>query len=336
MAAKRDAAPPTTVLNPAARLLWRSQDSVQLELGGRRVVVDGVGRAGVRQLIGRPDGADERPVDTATIDSLTADGYVWPAPVRDDDPRCVPARPRLAGELVALAARHGDSAAELLSARSHATVAIEGPGRISGLLAAVLGSAGVGSLRIAERGAAGLGHALPGGTDPGDEGAPLLAAIGRAVARVAPDVHTAAPTYGDRPDLTVLAVDEPLDGERRAALHATETVHLVVSLHAGRAVVGPLVIPGLTSCLRCADLHRVDRDPAWDALAVQLSQPHRSAGAAEVATAVTAAGVAAAEILRFLDGDEPATVEGTLEILAPDWRVRRRSWPAHPDCDCMR
>ena len=36
-------------------------------------------------------------------------------------------------------------------------------------------------------------------------------------------------------------------------------------------VVGPLVIPGLTSCLRCADLHRRDRDPAWHALAVQLT-----------------------------------------------------------------
>jgi len=328
--------PPTAVLNPATRLLWRTHDSVQLELGGHRIVIDGVGQAGVRQLIGRRDAADERPVDAETIALLAEHGFVWTAPIGDDDPRRVPARPRLAGELVALAARHGDSAAELLSARGQATVAIEGPGRISALLATVLAAAGVGSLRVAERGAARLGHALPGGTDRADEGVPLLAAIGRAVARVAPDVHTAAPTYGDRPDLTVLLMDEPVDSERRAALHATETVHLVIRLDADRAVIGPLVIPGLTSCLRCADLHRVDRDPAWDALAVQLSQPHRGAGAAEVATAVTAAGVAAAEILRYLDGDQPATVEGTLEVLSPDWRVRRRSWPAHPDCECMR
>jgi hypothetical protein len=99
-------------------------------------------------------------------------------------------------------------------------------------------------------------------------------------------------------------------------------------------VVGPLVIPGLTSCLRCADLHRLDRDPGWTALAVQLTLPHRQADASPVCLATMLGGLAAAQALTFLDGGQPATIEGTLEWEPPDWRLRRRSWPTHPDCDC--
>ena len=38
----------------------------------------------------------------------------------------------------------------------------------------------------------------------------------------------------------------------------------------GQGLVGPLVVPGVTSCLTCADLHRADRDSAWPAVAMQL------------------------------------------------------------------
>jgi hypothetical protein len=101
-------------------------------------------------------------------------------------------------------------------------------------------------------------------------------------------------------------------------------------------VVGPLVLPGLTSCLRCADLHRRDRDPAWTALAVQLTVARRHGGASDVALATIVAGVTAQQALAYLDGGEPAVIEGTLEMQSPDWRIRRRSWPVHPDCDCGR
>ena len=30
----------------------------------------------------------------------------------------------------------------------------------------------------------------------------------------------------------------------------------------------------------------------------------------------------------------PATVNGTLEVVLPDWQWRRRTWPPHPSCNC--
>jgi bacteriocin biosynthesis cyclodehydratase domain-containing protein len=330
-----------TLLHPAARLLWRSANEAQIEIGTRRVVLDGIGTDAVRRLIGRGAGAGGDPALPTLQARLVEAGYLWtdtlprePDPTASDARRTV-AHPRLAGELTALSARAGERAAELVAARRHCTVVVHGTGRVGPYLAGVLAAAGVGRVHAVDSVPARLHHAMPGGLTPGDEGTPFAAASAAAAERQAPDVVCVPAPFGEPPDLVVLAVDEPVDEERRAALHARSCAHLLVRVSGGHGVVGPLVLPGLTSCLRCADLHRLDRDPAWNALAVQLTLPHRAAVASEVALATVIAGLAAVQALDFLDGGRPATIEGSLEMHLPDWRLRRRTWPVHPECDCM-
>src|SRR5664279_358909 len=323
-----------TVLSPAARVLWRSEESVQLELGTRRLLLEGLSASTVRHLIGRaarPPAGTLEPGFAQVQARLVEAGFLWSERGAEGDPRWAPPLPRLAGELVALSTRHGDQAAEVLSARSHYAVVIHGAGRVGAHVAAVLAAAGVGRVHVLDHTPVRLHQTLPGGVRPADEGVPLSSAATAAVLRAAPNADTTAPPLGDHPDLVVLAVDEPIDVERNEAMHSRGCAHLLVQLAPDHGVVGPLVLPGLTSCLACADLHRRDRDPAWTALAVQLSLPHRSATASEVAVATVMGGLAALEALRFLDGGQPSTIEATLEMHQPDWRVRRRSWPAHPD-----
>jgi bacteriocin biosynthesis cyclodehydratase domain-containing protein len=348
---------PRTVLHPAGRLLWRAPQEAQVEVGSRRVVIAGVGTEAVRHLIGKAAGGNT--ADTAgTTDAadgvaalqraLVEVGLLWPRWTDNADSagsaqsaggaadlRFAPPRPRLAPELTALAARAGETASELLSARRHASVVVHGAGRAGAHLAAILAAAGVGRVHVADTATVRLHHAVPGGLTPADEGAPLAQAATTAIHRHAPDADCLPLPFGERPDLVVLALDAPIDGERRNALHARGCAHLLVRLSSAAGVIGPLVLPGLTSCLRCADLHRLDRDPAWNALAVQLTLPHRANVASEVALATVIAGFAAMQALEFLDGGRPATIEGALEMALPDWRVRRRTWPVHPDCDCM-
>ena len=69
-------------------------------------------------------------------------------------------------------------------------------------------------------------------------------------------------------------------------------------------------------------------------LATQLALPRRYGPSTDVVVATITAGVAALQALAFLDGADPAAVDGTLELRLPDWRVRRRSWTPHPSCDC--
>ena len=326
-------------LGPATRLLWRSPESVHLELGDRAVVVDGLPTDIVRRVAspttptGPPPPGDDH--SDAALADLAAGGYLWPRPEGEDDRLRMPPEPRLAGELAALAVRHGTNAAAVLRARRSAAVEISGRSRIATQLATVLAAAGVGRVHCAADGVARLHQVAPGGIAMSDEGDLLSVATERALRRVAPQVDTAPVALGERPQLTVLAVDGPVPDERHTALHATDAPYLTVSLGLESGVVGPLVLPGLTSCLRCADLHRRDRDPAWPALAVQLAVQRRYGPASAAALATILAGVAAQQVLAFLDGDEPACLEGTIELHLPDWRLRRRSWPPHAECGCL-
>jgi hypothetical protein len=318
------------VLNPAARLLWRSPSVLQVEIGSWRTLVDELEPRRLRSLL---TGAGDDVTDSAAME-LQRLGILWPAADDDPDPRRVPPRPWLATELAALTVQSGQGAADALQRRARSVIAVHGANRAAAQVAAVLAASGIGHVFLADASHANLAATLPGGATPEDEGRLLSAAAADAVQRAAPGADTSPLPFGERPDLVVLASDEPVDPEQRDALHARGCAHLLVQLGAGFGAVGPMVLPGVTSCLSCVDLHRVDRDPAWPALAVQLAQRPRSGTPAGAALATAVGGLAALQALAHLDGLRPAAIEGTIELHLPDWRLRRRSWPVHPSCTC--
>ncbi|HZG91662.1 MAG TPA: TOMM precursor leader peptide-binding protein, partial [Pseudonocardia sp.] len=201
--------------------------------------------------------------------------------------------------------------------------------------AAGLGLAGIGTVHVRAGGpvmAADLGTGLV----DADRGRPREEAAATAVAALAPDVLTGPPPARLAADLVVLAdalVPEP---EQVAALHAARTAHLVVRLRDGTGVVGPLVLPRRTACLRCLDLHRNDHDPAWPRVAAQLiGRPGRADPACVTATAA----LATAQALTALDGisggaQAPAVLDATLELDVAAGTLVRRDWTPHPDCGC--
>ncbi|MBV9822029.1 MAG: thiamine biosynthesis protein ThiF [Actinobacteria bacterium] len=332
--------PPTSRrLNRAAVVLWRSRRSVQLELGDRRIVVAGVEPEQLSALLWRPAGslaARPSPARTAGLAELTAlldaAGFLTTAPGREGDLPALPAR--LSAELGALAAQFGDEAVPALRTRRKASVAVHGTSRLATVVASILAAAGVGWIQLVQDGEVAAGDSCPGGVTPADEGRRFARAAAEAVRRYAPDVDTGTAPPGHRPDLVLLTDPVPLDPALRGALHHDEVAHLPASVDGRRAVVGPLVLPGRTSCLNCADLHRTERDPAWPMLAVQLAgRPRRRIGS-DVALCLATAGVAAGQALAHLDRQRPATLAASLEWQWPDWRLRRRSWPAHYGCDC--
>ena len=137
---------------------------------------------------------------------------------------------------------------------------------------------------------------------------------------------------GIETDLTIIA-SERLECDRVLAegLLRSDQPHLVLRPRAGGVVVGPLVLPGETACLRCTDLVRRDADPAWPTLLPQLL---RIRTPVTPALAGWAGGVAAVQALAFLQGSTPETCGATLEVTAADLLTRRRAWPMHPGCGC--
>jgi hypothetical protein len=134
------------------------------------------------------------------------------------------------------------------------------------------------------------------------------------------------------PDLTIVA-SERIECDRvlGEGLVRSDQPHLFIRVRPGGVLVGPLVLPGRTVCLRCTDLTRRDADPAWPTVLQQLC---RSRVPVSPVLASWAASVASTQALSLLGGAIPETCGATLEIAAPDYRTRWRSWPLHPGCGC--
>lgn len=96
-------------------------------------------------------------------------------------------------------------------------------------------------------------------------------------------------------------------------------------------VIGPIVEPGTGPCLRCLELHRLDADPAWPALATQVLGRRGCAESALLATEGAAA-VGRLVLARLEGGAAEASVS-----LRIDGRTGERTtmpWLLHPDCGC--
>lgn len=247
-----------------------------------------------------------------------------------------PTDPRSAHTLAALlAAVDGVHTVAELTARAESTGM---PGHEVHQVLAELGAAGV--LRWRERaGSRTVPPVTVHGRGPlADTVAAGLTALGvpvRAGRGTALGGDLAGAPAGD-PSLVVLTDDLVIDPCLVSDLVAGGVAHLHVRLRDGTGLVGPLVLPGRSSCLRCADLHRADADPEWPSLAAQLLG---RTGSGSVATVAATSALAVAQVEHLLDGPSahpqpPTSVGATLELDLGAARLRRREWPAHPRCGC--
>jgi hypothetical protein len=365
------------IINPGLRRLWR--DSATLQLGvdaGHAIVLSGVGSdaAGVLELL---DGTRTRAQLLAEATApgrelvalLEAEGVLDDAaadPLGSTNPPALE-RDRLAPDRASLSLRTDGprGARTALRRRRASIVRVRGAGRVGAHVATLLAAAGVGSVIVDDAGVARPSDTAPGGLRLDDVGRPRSVAAGRAIARACrPPAPRRRPATPVRPDLVVITPTGPpvADADEATDLERAMVPHLIAGVRETTGVVGPLVLPGRSSCLGCQHLHRTDRDPAWPLLVAQLTRrPDVGVDPCDVTLAALVSALAAMQALELIDaglganGDRrsvtdvtgraapatfptaalPATVDGTLELALPSWRVRRRSWPVHPDCSCV-
>lgn len=341
------------LLLPALRRLWRDETTLQLGVDpARAVVLHDVGPAMVT-VLERLDGrhtiaeitalAEAAGVARSTVSDLLGllarCGAVIDGEPAAGLPKSLPvsARRRLGPDLAALSLSVGVDAGTVLAQRSRRAVVVRATGRIGPVLGALLAASGVGRVHLEGAGIVSGGDVCPGGLMATDEHRSYAMAAAEAVRRAAPEVNTRPMGPNRQPDLVVLA-DSRRPAPTGAADRAIRSVpHLPVSLRDGTAVIGPLIVPGHTACLGCVELHRLDRDPVWPALAAQLSTARSDRpDPSHLAIAALAAAVGASQVLCHLDGGEPEALGGSLELTGLGDRVRRRSWAPHPRCDCTR
>lgn len=209
-------------------------------------------------------------------------------------------------------------------------VAVHGSGQLAVASACLLAASGIGHLDVRADGVV-TAEELGCGYTEGDLGTPRRTAIASAVRKANPATRVSRAS-GDA-DLVVLSDAVVPAPEILHELVGAQVTHLPVRVREGTGIVGPLVVPGRSSCLRCADLHRTDRDACWPLVASQLAGQGQSADLSSIqATAALATG----QVLRALTGTDapPPTWNATLEIHSYDGVLRHRPWPPHPHCGC--
>ncbi|WP_018502252.1 ThiF family adenylyltransferase [Parafrankia discariae] len=355
------------VLKPGLRRLWR--DSTTLQIGVdplRAVIITDLTPADVSALDALdppgpdhdPGGQADDPAAQMMIEILAQAGLL------DDNAAAGPAPPddadhgRLAPDVAAMSlATFGvRPPSSVFAARRLARVAVRGAGRIGAQIAALLTAAGVGQVIVDDPGSTSAADVAPGGLRLDDIGRPRALAARSAMGRVG----GGAPRSGGsarsprspeiepfRPDLVLLApVGIPLvHPDECLGLERSGVPHLLAGVRETTGIVGPLVVPAVSSCLHCQHLYRDARDPDWPILALQMVRPSgRGPDPCEISLATLVASMAVMQALDYLEARPPggrgstaglpATAGGTLEVDRSDLRIRRRTWPVHPECPC--
>ena len=165
----------------------------------------------------------------------------------------------------------------------------------------------------------------------------LMSALRCSGARIVHSSQPHAAVSAGTADLVVLSDHLVADPRMVRDLHGQGVPHLPVRVRDGIGLVGPLVIPGVTSCLGCADLHRRDRDPAWPAISAQLRE---AVGVADRATLLATAALALSQVNRVIaavrkqEALPPQTLDATLEFDLNAGAIVARRWTRHPLCCC--
>ncbi len=330
--------------------VWRDRDTLQIGIDPRRAIaLSGMGQAAF--VIGLLDGSRDRdqviaaaaghgiPVEATEriLTLLAAGGALDDFPASTFRALPAPLRAGLAAELAttSLAHRDGDGGARALARRRAAVIRIEGDRRIGRTVARILGSSGIGQVQFV-RALADSAAARP----PQAAGQARRASgqAGRAEpsgsARGAEPARVRRSAFVNQPDLVILIGRQP--GELAMQLARDRVPHLAVMAGEAIGIVGPLVVPGRTACLRCLDYVRAGNDPAWPLILAQLGRRRPEPPACDSVLAATVAAQAAAQAMTAIEQAPIASpaANGTLELVLPDWRWRRRTWPRHPACPC--
>lgn len=323
-------------LRPGLVVLHRRAGEIQIGLAPRRAtVVSGLpapvaaaadhltGDHTTEELLARV-APGHRPAMRALLAGLTDQGLV------EDAARRAPPPPRLAADTSALP-RAGDA----LGTRARSVVTVHGDGRLAASVACLLAAAGVGHVHVESRGAV-APEDIGTGLTEADVGRPRQTAVHAAIRRVDGGTATHRPTRR-HPDLVLLTDALVPDPAVVQDLVDHGVPHLPVRSRDGVGIVGPFVLPGVTSCLRCADHHRADRDECWPLVAAQLAGRPLPV---DLATAQTTAGLAVAQALTVLTwlhtpGDQRIPTWNTsLELDATTGAMAHRPWSPHPSCPC--
>jgi bacteriocin biosynthesis cyclodehydratase domain-containing protein len=347
--------PQRPLVKPALRRLWRDPATLQLGIDPAYAIVLGGVDLADANLLDLLDGTRELAEASAEAERQGHE----PGRIHDlikalGDAAALDVAPTSAGpvdatrvpDLLSLSLLHREpgSASRVMTAREHTTVEVLGAGRVGASIVTLLAAAGIGNVLVSDGGSIRHADFAPGGVRaPGvrqgsrAEATRALLAGSRTTMGASSGARRAPRSDSSPAESTAILAPAGSVVPPEWLGQVRHRPHLPVIIRETTALIGPLVLPGLSPCLRCVELSRGDRDPVWPALAAQLvGEPH-GVEPCDIALASAAASIVTLHVLAWLDRGKdalPPTVGGVFELSLTDLRLRRRSVSAHPGCGC--
>lgn len=113
--------------------------------------------------------------------------------------------------------------------------------------------------------------------------------------------------------------------------HLCSLPHMHVGTRLDSAKIGPLVIPGESSCFRCAHLHRCDTSPDWMGVDLQWRH-HANSGQSDAILTYQTAAYTLLLLRHWIDGAAITNTSWTAKL--PWLHFRPQPAPPHPMCGC--
>lgn len=134
------------------------------------------------------------------------------------------------------------------------------------------------------------------------------------------------------PDVVLALHTREPDPSTVEQLLQRHVAHVWAGMVAGECVVGPFTDPGRTPCRWCLEAERSMRTPGWALLRRQHAGAVGVPEPVDPAWMTVAIAWAVADVVAWIDGEEPSTWAATITL--DNGAPRREQWRRHPECGC--
>lgn len=224
---------------------------------------------------------------------------------------------------------HEDPAAAMRK-RSESKIFISSLNRAGLVIVRGLAASGIGTVFTADQKSVGPADTLELGYPKEALGTQRARALKGQLNPTLVELHSRVSESYSKADLAILLASDVIEPALYAPWMARDIPHLAITFSEQGATVSHLVLPGITPCLACLELHKLREDATWSKTAPQLAQLDKDL--ADSSLILFAASMAISQSLNLIDGFDPVQTALSSQLLRTSELIQLEA--SSTNCGC--